>query len=91
MHANIIRDGLEVTQNLLRLVDDGLVLQDGAVMRQVDRCRLGIELAGDALGIRVTLAECLQGGNGFCKECVAYVLGCVREKRKVCDTLSETE
>jgi hypothetical protein len=29
----VVRDGLEVTQGLLSLVNDGLVLQDGAVMR----------------------------------------------------------
>ncbi len=64
--TDVVRDGLEVTQDLLRLVDDRLVLQNGAVMRQVDGRRLGVELAGDALGFRVALAECLQGCDGLC-------------------------
>src|SRR6266702_8502492 len=65
--TDVVRDGLEVTQDLLRLVDDRLVLQNGTVMRQVDGRRLGVELAGDALGFRVALAERLQGGDGLCE------------------------
>ena len=32
MAANIISDGLEILQDLISLVNDGLVLEDGAVV-----------------------------------------------------------
>jgi hypothetical protein len=52
---------------------------------------LGIELAGDALSIRVALAERLQGGDGLCKEWGRRVRAVRRAEKKVRDTLSETE
>ena len=66
MCVDVVCHGLEITQDLLRLIDDGLVLQHGAVVREVDGRRSGVELAGDALGIRVALAERLQGCDGLC-------------------------
>ena len=65
VHAGVVRDGFKVAQDLLRLVDDGLVLQDGAVVRKVDGRRLRFELACDELGVRVALAERLQGSDGL--------------------------
>jgi hypothetical protein len=45
MCANVVRDRFKITQDLLHFVDDGFVLQDGAVMRQVYGRRLGIQVA----------------------------------------------
>lgn len=64
--GNVVCHRLEVFEQLLRLVDDGLVLQDGAVMGKVNGCRLVGIVVGQSLGIGVTLAEGLEGGNGFC-------------------------
>jgi hypothetical protein len=33
VRADVVRDGLKVAQDLLRFVDDGFVLQNGAVVR----------------------------------------------------------
>ena len=91
MRTDVVRDGLEVTQGLLHLVDDGLVLQDGAVVRQVDGRRLGVELAGDALGFRVALAERLQGCDGLCDAMFwSEDARCEIRGKKMC-TLSKTE
>lgn len=40
--ADVVRDGFKSGQDLLRFVDDGLVLQNGAVVREVYGRRLGI-------------------------------------------------
>lgn len=66
MRANIIRDRLEVGQDLLRILDDLLVLQHGFVVRDVDCRGLRGELGVDALGIGVTLAEGLESRDSLC-------------------------
>ena len=42
MRADVVCDGFKVTQDLLRFIDDGLVLQNGAVVREVYGRWLGI-------------------------------------------------
>jgi hypothetical protein len=65
---NIIRRGLEVAEVLLDLVDDGLVLQDRAVVREVDLGGLFGELLHSAAGVFVALLEGLEGGGGLATE-----------------------
>lgn len=65
MCVDIIGHRFEVFQQLLRLVNYGLVLQYGAVMCEVNSGRLRVVLSGEALGLRVSLAEGLERGNGF--------------------------
>lgn len=69
VRAHVVRDGLELAQELLRLVDDGLVAQHRAVVREVDRRRLRGERGVDALGVPVPLAERLEGCDGLCAPC----------------------
>lgn len=64
--VHIIGDGLEVAENLLSLVHNGRVAEDGAVMLEVHGCGLGSELRTDALGVAVPLAEGLQGRDSLC-------------------------
>lgn len=66
MRVHVVRDGLEAREQLLRLVDDALVAQHRAVVREVDGRRLGGVLLRQALRLGVALAEGLQGGDGFC-------------------------
>ena len=61
MRAHIVGDGLEVAEDLLGLVDNGLVAEDRAVVCEVDGRRLGRELAMDALGVGIALPERLEG------------------------------
>lgn len=68
MSADIIGHGLELLEQLLRLVNDGLVLQHGAVVLDVHGRGLGFQRGLDALGVGVAFAECLQGRDGFWKE-----------------------
>ena len=63
--ADVVGHGLEVLQQLLRLVNNGLVLQHRAVMSEVDGCRLRGVLVGEPLGIGVSLSEGLNSGNGL--------------------------
>lgn len=65
MGADIISDRLEVGQNFLGLIDDGLVLENRAVVGEVDSGRLRRELTLNALSVSMTLAEGLEGSNGF--------------------------
>lgn len=65
MRADIVSDGLEVREDLLGLIDDLLVLQDGLVVRDVDRRGLGGVCRVDALGIGVAFAEGLEGRDGL--------------------------
>jgi hypothetical protein len=62
---DVVGDGLEVLEALLDLGDDGLVLQDTAVVREVDlggQLRQGLDLAA---GVLVALLEGLQRGDGL--------------------------
>lgn len=67
VRRHVVRHGLEACEGLLRLVDDGLVLEDGTVVREVNGGGLRGELRGDALGIRMPLAEGLQARDGLCR------------------------
>lgn len=59
----VVGGGLEGTVRLLNLVDDGLVLEDGAVMTEIDFLR-GFGEDGDlAANVLVALLEGLEGGN----------------------------
>lgn len=60
----VVRGRLERAELLLDVVDDGLVLQDAAVMGEVDGLRLLGEQLNFATGIIVALLESLQGGGG---------------------------
>ena len=66
LRAHIVGDGLEVAEDLLGLVDNGLVAEDRAVVCEVDGRRLGRELAMDALGVGIALPERLEGRDGLC-------------------------
>lgn len=66
--GDIVGDGLEGSESLLDLLDDGLVLEDGSVGGEVDGGGLlgkGLELAA---GVLVALLEGLEGGNGLATE-----------------------
>lgn len=67
MLAHIVGHGLEVAQDTLSLIDDGLVLEDRAVVGKVDGRRLGRVLAVNALGFGMTLTERLERCNSLCK------------------------
>lgn len=66
VRRDVVRDGLELAEQLLRVVDDGGVLQHGAVVRGVDGGRLRAVVLREALGLAVSLAEGLQRGDGLC-------------------------
>ena len=66
LRVHVVGDGLEVTEDLLGLVDDRLVAENRAVVLEVDRCRLCGELGMYPLGIHVALAEGLESSNGLC-------------------------
>jgi hypothetical protein len=61
--AHVVRLGLEGAKLLLDVVDDGLVLEDAAVVLEVDRLRLLREDRHFAARIVVALLEGLQGGG----------------------------
>ena len=65
--AHVVRDGFEVAEDLLSLVNDGLVAEDSAVVLEVNGRGLRSELRLNALGVAVPLAECLEGRNGLCR------------------------
>lgn len=66
--ADIVGGGLEGLEALLDLVNDGLVLQDGAVLGEVDGGGLLRQLLDLAAGILVALLEGLEGGDGLAAE-----------------------
>jgi hypothetical protein len=68
LSSNIVCRGLERIEMLLDLVDDGLVLQDGTIVSEVDFGGLFGELGHSATGILVTLLEGLEGGDGLAPE-----------------------
>jgi hypothetical protein len=65
--ADVVRDGLEVAHGLLSLVHDGLVLEQRAVVRDVDSGGLVLESVGDALRVTVPLAERLERSDSLCE------------------------
>lgn len=66
MGGDVVRDRLEVLEQFLGLVDNLLVLEDGAVVRDVDRGRLRRERVAGELRVVVTFAEGLQRGDRLC-------------------------
>jgi hypothetical protein len=57
MRIHIIRHRLEFFQQFLRFVDDGFILHDRAVVRNVDSRGLSSILIMDELGVVVAFAE----------------------------------
>lgn len=55
--AHIVRLGLECLEVLLNLVDDGRVFEDGAVVSEVDRHRLILQMEHQAAGVVIALLE----------------------------------
>ena len=68
LSRNIVRRGLEGAEILLDLVDDGLVLQERAVVGEVDGLRLLRERLHAAAGVVTALLEGLQGRGGLAAE-----------------------
>jgi hypothetical protein len=66
--GDIVGGGLEGLEVVLDLVDDSLVLQDAAVVGEVDLLGLLGEELNLAAGLIVTLLEGLQGGGGLAAE-----------------------
>jgi hypothetical protein len=62
---NVVLGRLERAEPLLDLVNDGLVLEDGAVVGEVDGCRLLGEELDLSAGILVSLLEGLERGNSL--------------------------
>ena len=58
--ANVVRHRLEVAEDFLSLVYDSLVLQDRAVVCDIDGGGLGLQLCSNTLSVCVSFAECLQ-------------------------------
>ena len=63
--ADIVGGGLEVLQVLLGVVNNSLVLQNRAVVSEVNGGGLAGVVVVDTLGIGVTLAEGLDGSDGL--------------------------
>ncbi|KAI6753107.1 hypothetical protein HG531_005276 [Fusarium graminearum] len=68
LSADIVGNGLEGVESLLDLVDDGLVLEDGSILGEVDGGGLLLELLDLAADVLVALLEGLQGGNSLATE-----------------------
>jgi hypothetical protein len=84
--SDIVSDWLEGLEVVLYRVNNGLVLEDGAVVGEVDsRRRLG-ELLESATRILIALLERLEGGDGLAAE--SEVGGdCLPVKLESCATL----
>ena len=66
VRVNVISDRLERADELLGLINDCLVLENGTVVGKVDGGGLLAERCSRALGVGVALAEGLQRGDGLC-------------------------
>ena len=66
MRADVVGHGLEVAQDLLGLVDDGLVLEHGAVVLEVEGRRLRRQRVARQLRVMVPLAERLKRCDRLC-------------------------
>lgn len=65
LSGNIVCHRLELFQGLLSLIDNGLVLENRAVVVKIDGGG-GIAInMRQTLGLAVTLAESLEGGDGL--------------------------
>jgi len=89
LSGEVVRRGLEGLEVLLDLVDDGLVLQDRAVVREVDGRRLLRQRLHPAAGIFVALLERLEGGYGLPAE-TERAGHLVPVELEGCTTLQET-
>lgn len=65
MGVNVVGHGLELLEQLLRLVDDALVAQYRAVVRDVDCGGFVGVLLLQPLRFRVAFSESLESGDGF--------------------------
>jgi hypothetical protein len=65
LSRDIVRGRLESLVGLLDLIDNGLVLEDFAVMSKVDGGLLLLEIRKDTTSLLVALAEGAQSGNGL--------------------------
>lgn len=65
VRTDIVGNGLEVLQNFLGLVNDSLVLQNGAVVGKINGGGLAGVLCVKTLSLSVALAEGLEGRNGL--------------------------
>lgn len=66
--ADIVGVGLELLESLLNLINDGAVLEHGAVGGEVDGRGLLRQLLNLAARVLVALLEGLQGGDGLAAE-----------------------
>jgi hypothetical protein len=66
MGGHIIRHGFEAFQKLLRLINDTIVFQNSAVVRNVNSGGLGGVLSVDALSLGMPFTESLEGRDGLC-------------------------
>lgn len=66
LSVDIVRDRLEALEEFFSLVDDLLVLQNVAVLGEVDGGGLAGGLRVEALSVGVALAESLKRRNGLC-------------------------
>jgi hypothetical protein len=89
MLIHIVRHGLELAQDALGLVNDSLVLEHRAVVRDVYVGRLRRVLGLDALGLGMAFTEGLEGCDGLCKWLGLYVGE--RVLYGLVHTLAETE
>lgn len=64
----IVCDGFEGAEVLLDLIDDSLVLEESAVVCEVDLLRLFREEGNATTGVFVALLEGLEGGGGLASE-----------------------
>jgi len=62
---DIVGGGLEGGESLLDLINDGLVLEDLAVVSEINGSLLLLEISQDAASLLVALAEGAQSGNGL--------------------------
>lgn len=65
MFVNVISYRLEVFKKFGGIVYDSFVFEDRAVVLKVDCGRLRGILSLETLSFAVSLAECLEGGNGL--------------------------
>jgi hypothetical protein len=68
LSSNIVCRGFERVEMLLDFVDDGLIFEDGTVVREVNFRGLFGELGHSAAGILVALLEGLEGSDSLATE-----------------------
>lgn len=67
VRADIVCHRLEGLQDLLSLIDDVLVLENSAVVCEVEFGGLRFQRGGNTLGVAVTLPKSLERGNSLCR------------------------